>query len=395
MDTFPLGGISKSLLALLHQLDGKYDIDMLLMRQTGLFIPLIPNSVHLVPEPIESTFRNPNPRYILSALKSLPLGRFISWLNLSARCSVARIIGGLHRQINVLDAWLGRHTRAIGKHYDAAIAYQGGRCIYYLIENVDADVKIGYVHNDYTQSEVDFMMKPTDRRYFPQLDDIVTISPKCAASLANEFPQLKNKIKVIENICSPSMIRSLASKNVEFDENYNGSRLITMCRIDIHQKGLDFAVEVCRILKANGLDFKWYILGDGDERPVLERMIKENQVQDCLILAGAKFNPYAFIRQADIYVQPSRYEGKSVALDEVKALAKPTVVTNFSTVNDQFENERTAIVCDMTPQSIADAIMRLINEPELCEKLSANLAAEKVGNEEQAQVFESLLEKGK
>ena len=391
MDTFPLGGISKSLLALLNELDySKYEIDMLLMRQEGIFVPMIPRQVTLLPEPLPMEFRDPHPKNLLRNLLRLPFHEWLKWAGFSMKCCFARIVGGLHRHIQVMDTWLGHNTPSVNKHYDAAIAYQGGRCIYYLVEKIDAKVKIGYVHTDYKMSEVDYMLKPTDKCYFPRLSAIVTISQK---SLIEEFPEIANKINVIENICSPRLIRSLANDPIhDYDEGLDvGVRIVTMGRFDIQVKGIDIAIAAAKILRTEGVKFRWYFVGDGNQRPKVEKLISDNALQEDFILLGAKANPYPYIRQCDIYVQPSRYEGKSVALDEVKALQKPVVVTNFSTVYDQFIDGKTALICEMTPTDVANKIKRLIEDKALRNSLVSNLQQEKVGNEEQARVFESLI----
>lgn len=391
MDTFPLGGISKSLLALFNELGDRYEIDFLLMKQEGLFLPLIPEFVTLLPEPVEEVFRNPHPKYMIKALKELSFARWIQWLAYSAACTTARIFGGLHKQVQVMDVRYAKLAKGINKHYDAGIAYQGGRCIYYLADQVDAEIKIGYVHNDYSASEIDYMMKPSDEKYFPKMDYLITISPHCLESLKQEFPNIKHKCCVVENICSVKMLRNMAEREKGFSDNYAGVKLITMGRFDIRQKGIDYAILTARILKKCEIDFKWYFLGDGRERTQIEALIRDSGVEDCFILLGAKINPYPYIREADIYVQPSRYEGKSVALDEVKALMKPIVVTNFSTVYDQFTDGKNALIAQMDPKDIAEKIMLLINDKTLRCRLTGNLAREKVGNEEQAQVFERLL----
>lgn len=394
MDTFPLGGISKSLLALLNELDySKYEIDMLLMRQEGIFVPMIPRQVTLLPEPLSIEFRNPHPKNFLKNLSTLSFSEWLKWMGFSIKCSFARVMGGLHRHIQVMDMWIGKNTSSINKHYDAAIAYQGGRCIYYLVEKVDAKVKIGYVHTDYKMSEIDYMLKPVDKHYFPRLNAIVTISPKCKQSLIEEFPEIADKIHVIENICSPRLIYSMADEQInDFDENYDVEvKIVTMGRFDIQVKGIDIAIGAAKILKDKGVKFRWYFVGDGNQRAEVEKLIIDNALQKDVILLGAKANPYPYIQQCDIYVQPSRYEGKSVALDEVKALYKPVVVTNFSTVYDQFVNGKTALVCDMNPADVARQIERLMIDKELRNSLISNLQHEKVGNEEQAQVFESLI----
>ena len=394
MDTFPLGGISKSLLALLNALDySKYEIDMLLMRQEGIFLPMIPRQVTLLPEPLPVEFRNPHPKNFLKNLSNLTFSEWFKWMGFSMKCSLARITGGLYRHIQVMDKWLGKNTPAVNKHYDAAVAYQGGRCIYYLVEKIDATVKVGYVHTDYKMSEVDYMLKPIDKCYFPRLNAVVTISPKCKLSLIEEFPEIADKISVIENICSPKMITTLANEPIDDFDDDNGDRvkIITMGRFDVQVKGIDIAIGTAKILKGDGVKFRWYFVGDGNQRPEVEKLISDNELKGDFILLGTKANPYPYIRQCDIYVQPSRFEGKSVALDEVKALHKPVVVTNFSTVYDQFVDGKTALICEMNPADVADKIKRLIADESLRLSLTTNLQQEKVGNEEQAQVFESLI----
>lgn len=391
MDTFPLGGISKSLLALFNELGDKHEIDLLLMKHEGLFIPLIPSNINLLPEPIENEFRNPHPKNIFIFFKSMSFIRWLKWCRYSASCTFGKLTGGLHRQVQRMDSWLGKNIDPISKKYDTAIAYQGGRCIYYLVENVNAKVKIGYVHSDYMSNETDYMLYPIDKTYFPRLNYIVTISDKCADSLKSAFPNLAKKIKIIENICSPSFIKNMSEKQVDFDNSYNGTRIITMGRLDWSVKGLDFIIETVRILKNKKIDFRWYLLGDGNDRYKVEKAIDETDISDRLYILGAKTNPYPYLFKSDIYVHPSRVEGKSVALDEVKALSKPIVVTNFSTVKDQFTDKVNALICDMDPVQIADKIIHLINTPETKNKLIENLKKEKIGNEEQALIFQSLL----
>lgn len=391
MDSFPLGGISKSLLALLNELDGKYDIDLLLMYQDGLFLPLIPKTVNLLHEPLERAFRDPHPRNILSAKRTLKFSRWLLWCSFSFKCCYARITKGLHGHINMMDRWIGKHASAINKHYDAAIAYQGGRCIYYLAEKVNADVKIAYVHSNYSINETDYMLKPSDSYYFPQMDSIVTISPVCLASLKKEFPSLAERCCVVENICSPKMINRMAAQGVSYDDDFNGIRIASMGRFDIKIKGIDIAIEACQLLKKTNITFRWYWLGDGRQRPLLERMIREAEVEDVFILLGAKINPYPYIRDADIYVQPSRIEGKSVALDEVKALHRPIVVTNFDSVNDQFTHGENALICEMNAKDVFLKVKQLISDKDLRDALIRNLMHEKIGNEEQAHIFENLL----
>ena len=391
MDSFPLGGISKSLLSLWNELDDKYEIDFLLLHREGLFLSLIPSRIHILDSPIENSFRNPNPLLFFKAIKDLGFKRGLKWINYSLTCCWGKLTGGLAGQICKMDDWLGKNMNPLPKKYDAAIAYQGGRCIYYLVNKVQADIKIGYVHSDYKANPTDYMLYKTDRLYFPKLDYLVTISEACAQSLKETFQDISYKVKVIENICSPKMINELSMESIKFPNNWPGLKLITMGRLDIEVKGLDFVVRAARILKDRGIEFRWYLLGDGEQRSKLEKLIEESGVEDRVIILGAKVNPYPYLRQCDIYVHPSRVEGKSVALDEVKALALPTIVTNFSTVYDQFIPNKTALIVEMESTKIAEAIEILNSNSNLKGELIENLKNENIGNEKEVQKFINLI----
>ncbi len=392
MDTFPLGGISKSLLALFNELDEeKYEIDFLLMKREGFLLPLLPRHINILDEPIGAEYRNPHPKFIIKNLRSLPFSSWLAWLRYSLYCSYGKLTGGLYKQVQCMDKYIARHARPQAKQYDAAIAYQGGRCIYYIAEQVKAKKKIGYVHSDYSQSQADYMLKKTDLLYFPMMDSIVTVSERCLEALKKEFPDMSEKFLTVENICSVKTIRKMAQEGDSFVDENGHIRIVTMGRIDIETKGLDFAVDACKILSDKGYRFKWYFVGDGLERERLEDMIRARGVSDKFIILGAKTNPYPFIKDCDIYAQPSRFEGKSVALDEVKALHKAVVVTDFSTVFDQFTDNKTALIAKMTPESVAEKIAILIDNKELRDSLELNLLNEKVGNEEQLELFEALI----
>ena len=276
----------------------------------------------------------------------------------------------------------------IDKHYDIAVAYLEGNSVYYCVDAVDADVKIGYVHNDYNQLGFD---KNFDRPYFEKLDYLVSVSEECVNVLKENFPHLKDKIKLMLNIVSPSLLNSLGNANAAEYENENGKILLTVGRFS-QQKGYDMAVEAAKILSDKGYKFKWFAIGKGEMTQQIADSIKELNLEDKFILLGERANPYPYIRNCDIYVQPSYFEGKSIAVDEAKIFAKPIVCTKFPTVYDQLTDGETALLAEINATSIAEKIEALLNSEELCKTLSENLKKEKCGNEEEIDKFYALLE---
>src|SRR5690606_23534715 len=124
----------------------------------------------------------------------------------------------------------------------------------------------------------------------------------------------------------------------------------------------DLAIEAAKILKDRGVKFQWSIIGEGPERDRLQALITQYELDDYVYLPGLKDNPYPYIRQASLLVQPSRYEGKSLVIDEAKILAKPIILTNFTTAKDQIKHNVNGMIVDMTAEAIAEGIMKYMTE---------------------------------
>ena len=165
--------------------------------------------------------------------------------------------------------------------------------------------------------------------------------------------------------------------------------LATVGRLN-YQKGYDMAIEACKKLVEKGYDIRWNILGEGEERANLENLIKKYNLEYRFVLLGIKENPYPYVQNSDIYVQTSRFEGKSIAIDEAKILNKPILITNFTTVRDQISDGVNGLIVDMNVDSIVDGLETLIKDSNLRNKLKKNLANEELGTENEIEVFYSL-----
>ncbi len=376
------GGAEKSLITLLSLIDyGKYDVDLFLFRKEGLFLPNVPKQVNILDSGESySSFDGSMTGYIKSNLKVLNFGKIINRIKYSKALS-----SGDREQIwECLKKVFPKNT----KHYDAAIGYLEGNSIYYCIDCINADKKIGYIHSDYSKLPLD---KDFDTGFFNKLDFLASVSDECVKVLKKTFPEINNRIRVIENITSPTVLNEFSTGTAPEYKNAAVPIILTVGRIS-QPKGYDIAVDAAEILKKSGVDFKWFSIGKGVLTPQIEEKIKEKNLEDNFILLGERANPYPYIKDCDIYVQPSYYEGKSIAIDEAKCFAKPIVATKFSTVFDQLADGETALLAEIDAQSVADKIMQLINDKELCEKLSDNLNRTHQGNEEELGKFYSLLE---
>ena len=252
--------------------------------------------------------------------------------------------------------------------YDAAVAYLEGSPIYFCADFVRAKRKIAVIHSDYRKLELDAAF---DDAYFRAFDAIVAVSDACADVLRAVFPDKADRVQVIENIVSPAALHAQSTQGEAADARYTGLRVLTMGRLDA-PKGIDLAVEAASKL-ADAFDFRWYVLGEGAQRDALQRQIDACGLGDRFILAGAKLNPYPDLARCDVYVQPSRFEGKSIALEEAKCLQRPILTTAFTTVRDQIEDGKTGVIAQIDAGDIAQKLRTLLADPALRQRLSDTL----------------------
>lgn len=388
MESMKSGGGERSLLSLLQLINyEKYDVDLMLFNQSGLFFDMIPEQVNIVSfgkdyesfsKPLIESVRT----FLFSFKPVMALNRL-----LYSRTVNRKNIPELERDQR---AW--KYMKDIfadnRREYDAAIGYLEGKPNFYVADFVDAKVKIGYIHNDYSKLGLD---SSADKKIFDKLDAIVTVSDECKKVLEKTFPQFAKKFFVIENITSP---KTLAKMSEEIPEEFTGKGnekiIVTVGRIS-QQKGYDIAIDAAEILAKKGYNFKWFSIGKGELREEFEQKIKEKNLQNKFVLLGERANPYPYLANCDIYVQPSYFEGKSIAVDEAKILAKPIVATKFTTVYDQLADGETALLAEINAESVAEKIAQLFDNKNLAETLSGNLKKMKHGNEEEIEKFYELL----
>ena len=383
------GGGEKSLVNLLNQIDySKYEVDLFLFSHGGIFTKFLPNEVNILDlSKNYIDFMLPLRKSIINMLKR---GKISLILN---RLLFAYVNNTKQNLMNIEQynwKYLSGSLDRLDNQYDVAIAFLEKTSIYYCVEKVNATKKFGFIHNDYDKMQMD---SKVDINYFKKLDKILTVSEECLTVLKNRFPSEADKMDIMYNIVSPTMINKMANmENRDLFNRKNKEKIIVSIGRLHYQKGFELAIEACKKLVDNNYKVRWFVIGEGPERDNLARLIRENGLEDKFILLGLKSNPYPYIKQADIYAQTSRFEGKSIALDEAKILAKPIIITNYSTAKDQIDNGIDGIIVDMDSSSICKGIEKLINDIELNNEISSNLKKEKLGTESEINKLYSMIE---
>ena len=349
--TMRMGGAEKSLVTLLNCMDRKrYKIDLLLFESGGVLQDDIPKDVNIISADKITQAMILEFRYYGKNL--IREHHYIAYLH--------RLWTSVDPKIKKNEKFGWKYLRdyipMLEKEYDIAISYLEGLTAFYVIDKVKAKKKIGWIHIDMTGR----IMPEEERRYYERFDHVITISEVCKNVFLDFVPLMKSHISVLENLTDDEMVKKKSEKNADFSGwDKNVTQIVTVGRLDI-QKGIDLAIQSCKLLCDRGLEICWHVYGEGVQRNNLEKMIEENGLQDIFILEGLKENPYPYMKKADIIAQTSRYEGKSIVLDEAKVLGKAIVVTNYPSVEDQIEDGVTGIIVECNPDGIAGGIERLV-----------------------------------
>lgn len=388
IDSLACAGAEKSLTTLLALINySKYSVDLMMFAHGGSLEELVPKEVNILKPLKYSEFSELTLKQsIIHSIKKC------SFKMLSARVKFSSTI----RKNNYSNAQKARifwqcNSNVIEsspKEYDIAISYAQGVPTFYVADKINAKKKLAWVNVSYKLKDED---KEFQRKYYDKYNKIVAVSHSTKDILSETFPEYKDKMEIIYDINDPNFISSMADINNGYDDGFEGLRLLTIGRL-ANQKGYDTALESCRKLKEKGVKFRWYALGIGPLKEELESYIKENDLTEEFILLGVKANPYPYIKNCDIYVQTSKFEGFGLAIAEARMLNKPVVTTKFDAVFNQMVQEKNGLVVEMNSEAVCDGILRLINDSNLKNNIIDYLKTEKKGNVEELDKFYKLIE---
>lgn len=373
-----VGGVERSLISMLNNFDySNNEVDLMLYSHTGDFMPMLNNRVNLLNEVKQySTFRKSIGETIKQGNLTLGLTRILSKFLAKINGRIKNLSEYGIYQMQLMWKYSLTFLPKLDKEYDVVISYLWPH--YFIAEKVKAKRKIAWIHTDYSTIETDISM---DLKMWNKFDYIMAVSEECKNAFIKKYPSLQSKVRVMENITSPEFIRKMAEEDIEDGiKNDNSFKLCSVARLS-HAKGIDNAVKALRILHDRGLtDIKWYVVGYGGDEDMIKNLIKDNNLEDSFILLGKKINPYPYMKVCDIYVQPSRYEGKAVTVGEAQILGKPVVITNYTTAKSQVRDNVDGYICELSVEGIADGLEKLYKDKKLRIKLSNNCKNTDYGN---------------
>lgn len=348
-----IGGIETALINLLNRLDyDRYDVTCLILRDCqDIACRITPKCCLIVsdrqhPATFPDAYRYKRMYNLMEEPQHASRLRRGIWhiLRLLLRAPEARRYAAyVKKQLN-------------GEHFDTAVIYSD-RTAETAVRAVSADRFLMFYHHGAMRREYH------DTYGYKKADKIIAVSEKLAERLRLYRPQYRDQIIAVNNLIDAAGVREKSLESPEAVFSKDCFNIVSCGRLS-PAKGMDIAIDACARLVQNGYtDIHWWIVGGGPEEASLRAQIHVLGMEGYVTLLGMQSNPYPYIAQADLYVQPSRFEGYCGTILEARLLAVPILATR-NAAEEQIVNDETGSLCDPNAASIADAAALLYREPE-------------------------------
>lgn len=346
INTLGGAGAERALLELLKRFTpDQYEVDLYILLEQGELISQVPEYVNILN-------RDYTAESVLSAegkkklnkkvfMRLFTHGAFFKNIPYLIKNAVAM----LGRKKIYADKLLWRVMSDSGmklnKSYDMAVAYLEGGSTYFVHDHVTAEKKFTFLHVDYKYAGY---TRELDRDCYLDFDRIFTVSGEVKMVFNDVYPECRNKTLVFHNLIDREEICRKAELPGGFSDAYSGKRILTVGRLTA-QKAYELAIDAMKLLKDQGVKARWYVLGEGELRNKLQQKIDSLGLKEDFLLLGAKENPYPYYKQCDLYVHATRFEGKSIAIQEAQVLGCTILVSDCSGNREQVENgDRKSVV---------------------------------------------------
>ncbi|MBQ7596844.1 MAG: glycosyltransferase [Clostridia bacterium] len=377
--TMELGGAERALLGLLNNIDYEnYSVDLFLERHFGELLPFLPEKVNLLPENASyASLGVPASQVVKNKKFLVAAGRYIGKKKSEKFNRAAGSAGGVDVTINYSYKYTCPFMPKISKtEYDLVISFLTPH--YFAAKKAKGKMKVAWIHTDYKAIKID---RKSEEKMWRNFDKIISISQEVTNNFAEVFPGLKDRIIEINNMHPAGFIRAESEKFTPDDEMPQSClRLLSIGRYCV-AKNFDNVPFICKeLVEKYGIDLKWYIIGYGTDEALIVSKIKEAGMEDRVILLGKKDNPYPYVKQCDFYVQPSRFEGNAVTVNEALILGKKVIVTDYDTAKNQVENGVDGVIVPLENSLCAEGIAAYIRDEKKQEEISNTVSQNDYSN---------------
>lgn len=328
------GGAERVLIDLLSNLDyTTYEVDLCLIINQGILLPEVPEQVNIIP-----LWENYNLYYKIAY-------RLSKWFRNN----------GMFRRIL---------REKITKQYDVEISFLEGipLKLHALMETKAK--KITWVHCDLFNFpyEAKQFAKGEELLAYNKMDTVVCVSNDALHAFEKRFPTSTSSKRVIYNPIDITKIIRLASEGEEKENEL--FTIVTVGRLT-HPKKMDRVLRLAARLKEEQYKIHFQIIGEGELKNDLLAQVTACNVFDCVALLGYVSNPFPYIKNADILLLSSGFEGFGLVVCEAMALGIPVVSTKTAGPTEIIDCNKYGLLCEHDDESIYKAVKRMIEDGDL------------------------------
>ena len=335
-----VGGCEKSLLDVLNHFDfSKYKVDLLLLEEGHDYLEYLNQSVRVIRYPLERAFGS-----LFDVVKRSVINR--DWFSLKFR--LIYTVAEKNSKSKYKKA--RKLFKDLEEKYDVIVAYRPGICSDLAAFSFESSKKITWWHHgeyyDFGNIEPSYQI----------MDYLVAVSKSSSEIIRNYYPQFTDKIRVVPNMIDTDGLLSLSGQpEIKQNEKFI---IVSVGRMS-PEKNMSFCAEIAKALLSRSIDFKWTIIGDGEEYEKVSRRIIDEKLDDFINLTGRLENPYPIIRNSDVLVHPSLVESQGITVLEAMALSVPVIVVDSAGPREYIKNMENGIILKPDAECFADAIYRM------------------------------------
>lgn len=383
-----LGGAERSLIGLLRALDySKVQVDLFVYSHRGELMKEIPKDVNLLPEipdyaqierPLKDVLKDGHLRLLLARIKAK--WQFAQYRRKNHPKDGSAIFSYVAKNVTPLLPLINPE-----KEYDLAVSFLAPHDI--VLKKVRARKKACWIHTDYTKVDVN---PDIELPVWNQYDHIAAVSDGVAEAFLKRFPSLREKVGVIPNIIDTQYVQEQSRAfdvKGEMPQEDGKIHLLSVGRFT-EAKNFDNVPDICRRILDAGIPVRWFLIGYGGDEALIRQRIAEAGMEKHVIILGKKDNPYPYMLACDIYVQPSRYEGCPVTIQEAQALGKPVVATAFPTVKSAIQDGVNGAIVPLDNEGCAQGIIRVLRDLDLQKRISGIHHEDLIENKSLTTIYE-------
>ena len=381
-----IGGAMTSLINFLNALDtDRYDVDVMFyennMGRCGIKeeINIIPQGKVHEKRSIGNILKKAlSPSYVIAKAQDI---------------YYKKVKHNKRKAVQIMSKQGCRYSRSLDTEYDIAVAYEFTWCLNYVMRRVKAKKKISWHHVEFEKSGMDFRI---DKKALDKADALVFVSEECKESYKERHPEHKDKVHFIPNLLSSDYVRNKLTYEAElpFEEPDRYIKFISVARISFEHKGFDRGIKAFSRLKKDGLleNVRWTIIGDGRDMPRLREMIEKEALTGYIFPIGKRENPIPYMAKSDVFLLPSRHEGKPMAVTEAFIMGLVPVVTEYTSAKEQIRHNVDGLVFDNNTEALYQGLKALLENPEILDTLRENVKSTDYGNEKEISAFDTLVD---